>query len=149
MHSQHTVLLASLQKHTTRSFWRKVFWRWLLCNLPVNTIWQVMPWASLLSGRTTAPCLHWPTSQLASSQPSGCRHATLSWSERDALTDKSEKNWKLMLADWFAWKNVDDTVIFIQYLFAVPFQFRSITNKNDPLQSQCILRARQADRRAV
>ena len=57
-----------------------------------------------------------------------------------ALVDWKIKNnffiflWPL-LADWFARKNVDDWIIFIQYLFTVPFQVCSITDKNIPFQS--------------
>ena len=36
-----------------------------------------------------------------------------------------------MLADWFAWKNIDDSIIFI----TVPLQVRSITDEIIPLQS--------------
>ena len=39
-------------------------------------------------------------------------------------------NWLIVLTGWFARKNVGDMII----LITVPFQVRSITNKNDPLQ---------------
>ena len=44
-----------------------------------------------------------------------------------------------VLADWFSRKNIDDTIIFIQYLFTVPFQVRSITDKNIPLKSGSVI----------
>ena len=40
-----------------------------------------------------------------------------------------------MLADWFAWKKVDDTIIFYTIFISVPFQVRSITSQKNPLQS--------------
>ena len=39
------------------------------------------------------------------------------------------------LADWFARKNVDDTIIFIQYLFTVPFQVHSIFTEDGRITS--------------
>ena len=44
-----------------------------------------------------------------------------------------------MLTNWFAQKNVDDMIIFVQYLFTIPFQVRSITNENNPFQFGCAL----------
>ena len=50
-----------------------------------------------------------------------------------------------MLADWFARKNIEDTII-----ITVPFQVRSITDKIIPqLSGSVFLRACQADQRTI
>ena len=47
-----------------------------------------------------------------------------------------EWNLSILLADWFARKNVDDTIIFIHYLFTVPFQVRSYILYNQRCEIQ-------------
>ena len=37
--------------------------------------------------------------------------------------------WNRVLADWFAWKNVDDTIIFIQYWLLFLFRFVQLTTR--------------------
>ena len=51
----------------------------------------------------------------------------------------------LLLTYWFARKNVDDTVIFVTIFITGTNQVHSITD----IIWKCILRARQADRRAI
>ena len=53
----------------------------------------------------------------------------------------------VLLADWFAQKNIDDTIIFIQYVFLFRFRFGQLLMRL--FYSKCVLRVRQADQRAL
>ena len=55
-----------------------------------------------------------------------------------------------MLADWFAWKNVNNTIIFIQYLLLCLFRFvQLLTRMIHSNLEVYLLRAHQSDRRAI
>ena len=45
----------------------------------------------------------------------------------------------ILLTNLFARKNVDNTIIFVQHLFTIPFQVCAITDKFVPLQSESLL----------
>ena len=55
----------------------------------------------------------------------------------------------MWLTNWFALKNLDDTVIFVTVFITGSKKVRLITDEFVLLQSWCILRGHQADRRAI
>ena len=44
----------------------------------------------------------------------------------------------MVLAIWFAQKNIDDTIMFCKIFITIPFQVCLITAKNNPLQSESV-----------
>ena len=68
------------------------------------------------------------------------RRNNLKWTKFNAL---------LLLADWFAWKNLDDTIIFIQYLLLFLFRLVQLLTRKILSNLEVFFQAHKTNRRAT